>query len=99
NKFIRDKKVAPKAKVTLLESAKFTLKEFGGIVGLFQKDEKSEAGEEMELLNKVMDIILDIRQKARQSKNFELSDSIRERLEDAGVGLEDEKGKTVWRQK
>ncbi|MCK5306100.1 MAG: cysteine--tRNA ligase [Candidatus Omnitrophica bacterium] len=99
NKFIRDESVALKAKVAILKSAKFTLKEFGGILGLFQKDEKNEAGEEMELLNKVMAIILDIRQKARQGKNFELSDSIRERLEDAGLILEDEKGKTVWRKK
>ncbi len=99
NKFISDESVPLNKKSTILNSMKFTLLELGHILGLFKKVKKEEKKEDMELLNKVMDVIIQIRQKARKDENFELADSIRKQLADIDIVLEDQKNKAIWRKK
>jgi cysteinyl-tRNA synthetase len=44
-----------------------------------------------------IDLLLEIRSQLRQAKQFELADSIRDRLEELGVSLEDTPQGTIWR--
>jgi cysteinyl-tRNA synthetase len=41
--------------------------------------------------------LIDLRKEARTDKNFALADSIRKRLTDIGVTLEDRADGTIWR--
>jgi cysteinyl-tRNA synthetase len=52
---------------------------------------KEEEDHNHELLNGVIGILIDMRKKARQDKNFALSDKIRDELKTRGVQLKDEK--------
>jgi len=58
-----------------------------GVLGLWPQQEQSSAkGDKTEELIK---LLIDFRNKARHEKNFELSDAIRDRLEEIGVKLMD----------
>ena len=80
-------------KQEILIEAKETLLELLGILGL--DFTKKEEGVEIKL-NELMDIIINIRNKARKEKNFEISDEIREKLTKAGIQLEDTPDGTRW---
>lgn len=47
-------------------------------------------------LNTVMDLVLEMRQQARNDKNWPLSDLIRDRLQDAGITVKDGKDGVTW---
>jgi len=47
-------------------------------------------------LNTVMDLVLEMRQQARNDKNWPLSDLIRDRLQDAGITVKDGKEGVTW---
>jgi len=80
-------------KQEILLEAKETLLELLGILGLdFTK--KEESGEIK--LNELMDLIINIRNKARKEKNYEISDEIRKKLTEAGIRLEDTPDGTRW---
>ena len=49
------------------------------------------------LTPQLMDILIKLRAEARKSKNFELSDAIRDNLNEIGITLEDTPHGTVWR--
>jgi cysteinyl-tRNA synthetase len=49
--------------------------------------------------NKLIDLLIDIRLKAKKDKNFSLSDEIRDRLGDIGVTLKDTKEGTTYSKK
>ncbi len=80
-------------KQEILIEAKETLLELLGILGL--DFTKKEEGVEIKL-NELMDIIINIRNKARKDKNYEISDEIREKLTKAGIQLEDTPDGTRW---
>ena len=62
---------------------------------------KDESGyTEGDIAKRDIERLISERQKARQAKNFSLSDKFRKDLEDKGIILEDTKdGKTTWRRK
>jgi cysteinyl-tRNA synthetase len=64
-----------------------------GIMGL-QKETSQETGEE--LTSRLMEIIIGLRQDAKERKEWAVSDKIRDKLEKAGVTLKDTKEGTVW---
>jgi cysteinyl-tRNA synthetase len=64
------------------------------VLGL--KDEASSAGAEQEALDKVMQIILDLRQQARADKDWALSDKLRDALSEAGITVKDGKEGASW---
>ena len=74
--------------------ARETLLEVLGIFGLdFTKKE-----EDIDIkLNELMDIIIDVRNKARNEKNYKLSDEIRDKLKKAGIQLEDTPDGARWK--
>ncbi len=99
NKFMTDEVIPLERKSAILNSVKFTLVELGRVLGLFQKKKISKKDKDGELLNKVMEVVISLRQKARQEKNFKLADDIRKKLGDIGIILEDQKKKTIWRKR
>lgn len=53
-------------------------------------------GEESDRLSPVMDLILDLRQSARENKDWTTSDKIRDALASAGIVVKDSKEGTSW---
>jgi cysteinyl-tRNA synthetase len=64
------------------------------VLGLKQNSESSKYSE---VLDKVMDLVLEIRAKAKHEKNFALSDAIRDKLAGAGVQIKDGKEGSSWK--
>jgi cysteinyl-tRNA synthetase len=74
------------------------LKEMGQVLGLFCEPVQAAAGGAGDqLVNGLMQLLIDLRNEARKSKNFALGDQIRKRLTELGVTLEDRPGGTGWR--
>ena len=65
-----------------------------GIIGLFAQQEVPASDG---LAEKLMDLIIAIRQDARKEKNWPLADRIRDELKAAGVALEDTKSGVRWK--
>lgn len=57
-----------------------------GVLGLWPKEETSESGDKTEQL---VELLIELRNKARRNKNFELSDAIRDRLKEMDIELMD----------
>ena len=49
-----------------------------------------------EKLNPVMDLVIDLRQQARENKDWTTSDKIRDGLAAAGITIKDGKEGTTW---
>ena len=49
-----------------------------------------------EAMNKVMDLVLSIRQDAKANKNWAISDKIRDELKEAGITVKDTKDGAEW---
>ena len=47
-------------------------------------------------LNAVMDVILEIRKNARANKDFDTSDLIRDKMQEAGITIKDSREGTTW---
>jgi cysteinyl-tRNA synthetase len=86
-------------------AACLTVKKLGQTLGLFRKpagDSNNSAAMQLqksvnELLDRVMDVMIELRKKARAEKNFALADAIRDGLTKIGVTLEDTPTGTIWR--
>jgi cysteinyl-tRNA synthetase len=80
----------------LLLGAVATLRRLGALLGLFQKRvslSRSLPAQE----GKLIDLLIEVRRRAREAKRYDLADYIREQLSDLGVALEDTVEGTVWR--
>jgi cysteinyl-tRNA synthetase len=75
-----------------LEPAQKILRELTGVFGL-RLNEKKGSGD----TDKFIDLLLEVRNEARQQKLWEFSDLIREKLKELGVTIEDGKDATTWR--
>ena len=65
-------------------------------IGIFESVEETAA--DSELVDKLMKIIVDIRQDARKNKNWAVADKIRDDLKAAGIALEDTPQGVKWKQ-
>ena len=45
----------------------------------------------------ILELLLEVRNKARDKKDYELADKIRNELLDKGILIEDKDGKTTWK--
>ena len=61
------------------------------IMGILPQNEQIESR-----LAPVMDLILDLRKSAREQKDWDTSDKIRDGLSDAGITVKDGKEGTTW---
>ena len=81
--------------LNFIYSAKNTLEELLGILGVSLKAGQATTITDEEIKTEILK-----REKARQERNFGLSDKIRKELEEKSIILEDTKdGKTTWRRK
>ncbi len=81
-------------KKEILNKARDTLVELLGVLGL---DFTKKKGFDDKKIDELLKIIIDIRDKARKEKNYELSDEIREKLKKIGLQIEDGTGLTRWK--
>jgi cysteinyl-tRNA synthetase len=73
------------------------LRELSQILGLFHEPPATAGAANDQLVAGLIQLLIDLRQEARKAKNFAMSDSIRARLGQLGVTLEDRPGGTGWR--
>jgi cysteinyl-tRNA synthetase len=76
-----------------------TLLKLGGLLGLFRATGPAAAGKKKDdsLAEQLMQLLIQLRQEARKSKNFAIADGIRDGLTKIGVTLEDRSDGTIWR--
>ncbi len=71
-----------------------TFKELGGILGILQRE---KAVVEEELIEKLMELIIELRREFRERKDFATSDKLRAELRRLGITLEDTPEGMRWR--
>jgi len=75
-----------------LREAVALIRKLGYPLGLFQEKDRAEKGIQDELIR----LLIDLRNELREKKEFALSDSIRDRLEELGITLKDTAQGTIW---
>jgi cysteinyl-tRNA synthetase len=78
-----------------LEEIDATFRELGGNVLGIVLEEYPQAGGSREA--ELVQLLIDLRAEARERKDYTVADSIRDRLKETGVILEDKKEGTTWR--
>ncbi len=82
--------------VLSLKKIKAIVDEFDGFLGILDYKNVLQTSIDEEAL---ISILIDVRRKLREEKHWELSDQIRDRLEEVGIELKDYPDKTIWRKK
>jgi cysteinyl-tRNA synthetase len=77
-----------------VEEAQATLRELGGVLGLTLAEEETGIA-----ARPFIDLLVKVRDELRTAKLYELSDSVRARLAELGVALEDSAEGTRWRRR
>ena len=75
-----------------------TLRELAFLLGLFlTRPVRASDEPDGELADSLVRLLIDLRNEARQNKNFDTADQIRDSLTNMGIILEDAQGTTRWR--
>jgi cysteinyl-tRNA synthetase len=69
----------------------------GDVLGIIKERYTEQGQANTETLDKIVKVLIEQRNTARQKKDFAAADALRKKLEEAGVVLEDTPGETVWR--
>lgn len=80
----------------ILRKGELLLIELGNILGLFVEPIKKEEVE-TKLIEGLIRIIIDLRNKAREKKDYQTADKIRDELTNIGITLEDRPQGTTWK--
>lgn len=78
-----------------LAAARETLVGLAGLLGLSLEEARMGRGLTAELI----ELLVDLRQKAREDGQYQIADRVRSRLEELGIVLEDRPDGTTWRLK
>jgi cysteinyl-tRNA synthetase len=73
-----------------------SLRDLGQILGLFSPESATTPSDDNGLTDKLMALLIKLREDARKSKNFALADAVRKGLTEIGITLEDRAGGTDW---
>jgi cysteinyl-tRNA synthetase len=78
---------------------KYCLLETGKILGILQQEPREWLGygRSKNLDEATIENLIKDRNEARRNKNFEMADSIRKKLKESGIEIEDKSGGTIWR--
>lgn len=82
-----------------IETVKNLYRDMAGIIGILQAGEAATSDENEELVSQLMALIIDIRQEARKKKDWNTADQIRDRLQGAGITLEDSPQGVRWKKR
>ena len=83
-----------------LDQVMLVLRELTGTLGLFLSEPAAVGGGADEaLVGSLMDLVIELRARARQGKDFATADLIRDALGEAGIQLEDRADGTGWSKK
>jgi cysteinyl-tRNA synthetase len=69
------------------------------VIGILGEEQENTMDDSQELIGQLMDIIIDIRQYARQNKDWTMADKIRDSLGAAGIILEDSPQGVRWKKR
>ena len=83
-------------KSNVLGQAYKSLVEVCSVLGIYAEEEVA-SDEHAALTEQLMDLIMEIRQDARQRKDWETADKIRDQLEQLNVELQDSRTGTTWK--
>ena len=78
----------------LEESLKVIQVTAGNVLGILEKQSSNKNDEET--VSNIMHVLLEVRSKMRQDKNFEMSDFIRDRLKENGIQIKDTASGVDW---
>jgi cysteinyl-tRNA synthetase len=85
------------AQLAVLQQGTITFRELAGTLGLFQKPVTTKAaGGDDGVVDQLMQLLIEVRASARKNKDFAMADTIRKRLGEIGIALEDRPGGTEW---
>ncbi len=94
NRIVEKEDVTPGER-EILRFIYWTFMEFDIFLGLF--DLQEESGVDSEAFNQLVDLILSVRTDLRTQKLWDLSDKIRNQLQEIGIQIEDRKEGTIWK--
>lgn len=102
NGFIADQKLETAGKsdvnlVSALTSSVTLLKELSNLLGVFVKPLPKKSAGDDEFTGELMKLVLELRAEARTTKNWPMSDKIRDRLKAMKVTVEDRPDGVTWR--
>jgi cysteinyl-tRNA synthetase len=100
NSFLEQNRAEANRQPDVLEAAAAaaqTLRSLGQLLGLFRSDFRRPESHEPVLVDQLMELLIKIRNDARQTKDFQLADAVRNGLKQVGVTLEDRPDGTGWR--
>jgi cysteinyl-tRNA synthetase len=103
NGFIQDQKLETTGKsnpglVAALSSAMTLMKELANLLGVFANPlPKKSAGGDDQFTAELMSLVLELRAEARSTKNWPMSDKIRDKLKALKVVVEDRPDGVTWR--
>jgi cysteinyl-tRNA synthetase len=95
NKILDDTAIANEYKYSILEFAKDTILKLGKVFGLFIN--AREGSIDAEITGNLVEFLIELRERARNDKDFKTADLIRDRLLKLGFILEDAKEGTTAR--
>jgi len=91
-------KIGRQNEAKAFEAAGLAVMKMGRLLGLFhQKPPKAEQTLGGDLTGRLIELLIDVRNKARKAKQFEIADHVRNELAKMGVKLEDRPDGTIWR--
>lgn len=96
NKFASDNNQLSNNRKALLSKVNDTITRLCEVLGLNMKDE-SLITEDKSLVDDLIKLIIEIRQIAREKKDWAIADKIRDGLTNAGIKLEDTRDGTTWK--
>ena len=71
----------------------------GDVLGVVKSKYTEEAGAHDEAIGALVGLLIEQRANARQAKDFATADAVRDKLDEAGIVLEDKPEGTQWRWK
>jgi cysteinyl-tRNA synthetase len=86
----------PESELAALSKIKSTIEELDSFLNIlyYKESFKSSIADDS-----IIQILIDVRKKLRETKNWDLSDEIRDRLDEIGIVLKDHPDKTTWQRK